>query len=309
MPTAPVLEVRDLAVRWDRRGGPVPALQGVSFSVGPEDVFCLVGESGSGKSLTALSLFNALPEGFAVAAGSIRLGGREIAGTDEGRRGMAYVFQDPGAALNPVFTVGRQLESVRRARGGAGRGSVRGALEAVSIPDAEERLRAYPHEFSGGMQQRLMIAMALLASPALLVADEPTTALDLTVQRRVLELLGSVARERGMAILLITHDFGVVAAMATRVGVLYAGRMVETAPAADLFREPLHPYTRMLLASRPERGFQAIPGEVPSLLNPPSGCPFHPRCPHAMAVCPREFPGVTERPGRTVFCHLYGTPA
>jgi oligopeptide/dipeptide ABC transporter ATP-binding protein len=265
----------------------------------------MVGESGSGKSLTALALFNALPSGFAIAAGGIRVGGVEVAGTDAGRRWMAYVFQDPGAALNPVFAVGRQLESVRRARGGGGSEAVQAALEAVGIPDAGKRLAAYPHEFSGGMQQRLMIAMALLASPAVLVADEPTTALDLTVQRRVLDLLRRVAGERRMGILLITHDFGVVAAMATRVGVLYAGRMVETAPAAALFAEPLHPYTRMLLASRPEHGFQAIPGEVPSLTAPPSGCPFHPRCPRVMEPCRRAFPAGSVRAGRTVHCHLY----
>ncbi len=305
MPTAPVLEVRGLEVRWSRRGGPVPALRGLSFSVEADDVFCLVGESGSGKSLTALTLFDALPEGFSLAAGSVRLRGEEVAGTDAGRRGMAYVFQDPSSALNPVFAVGRQLESVHRARGGGGPSLVREALEAVAIPDPASRLRAYPHEFSGGMQQRLVIAMALLARPALLVADEPTTALDPTVQKRVLELLSRVARERGMAILLITHDFGVVAAMATRVGVLYAGRLVECAPASALFAEPLHPYTRMLLASRAEHGFQPIPGEVPSLLNPPAGCPFHPRCPHAMAVCREEFPSAAERPHRVVHCHLH----
>jgi len=306
---APVLEVRDLEVHWARPGGAVPAVRQVSFSMEADDVFCLVGESGSGKSLTALALFNALPQGFSIVGGSVLLEGGEIAGTDGGRRRMAYVFQDPGSALNPVFAVGRQLDSVRRARGRARPEAVVGALEAVGIPDAVRRLKAYPHEFSGGMQQRLMIAMALLAEPALLVADEPTTALDLTVQKRVLELLLRVARERAMAILLITHDFGVVAAMATRVGVLYAGRMVETAPAAALFDEPLHPYTRMLLASRPEHGFQSIPGEVPSLLAPPSGCPFHPRCPHVMEICRAEFPSSTGRPGRAVHCHLYGTVA
>lgn len=308
MPMASVLDVRGLEVRWDRPGGAVPALRQLSFSVGRDDVFCLVGESGSGKSLTALALFNALPPGFSLAAGSVLLEGGEIAGTDGGRRRMAYVFQDPGTALNPVFAVGRQLESVRRSRGAGGGATVREAVEAVAIPDAAGRLGDYPHQFSGGMQQRLMIAMALLAGPALLVADEPTTALDLTVQKRVLELLRRSARERSMAILLITHDFGVVAAMATRVGVLYAGRMVEIAPARPLFAEPLHPYTRMLLASRPEHGFQAIPGEVPSLLAPPDGCPFHPRCPQAMEICRREFPPLTERPGRGVHCHLYGTP-
>jgi len=306
MAMIPVLEVRGLEVALRRRRGrPVPFLQDVTLGLaGPEEIFCLVGESGSGKSLTALALFGALPGGFSVTAGSVRLCGEEIAGTAKGRDRMAYVFQDPGAALNPVFTVGRQLADVARARGREGGKSLIEVLEAVSIPDPAGRLRAYPHEFSGGMQQRLVISMALLARPVLLVADEPTTALDLTVQDRILRLLKKV-RGEGTAVLLITHDFGVVAEMAAHVGVMYAGHLVETAPAEDLFGDPLHPYTRLLLGARPSRGLKPIPGEVPSLLNPPSGCPFHPRCPDILPACAEVFPAIHESPGRRVFCHLY----
>jgi len=306
MATAPVLEVRGLEVVFGpRKGPPAPFLQGVTLGLaGPEEIFCLVGESGSGKSLTALTLFGALPTGFSVSAGSIRLCGEEIAGTARGRDRMAYVFQDPGAALNPVFTAGRQLADVARAHGSEGGKSLIEVLESVAIPDPAGRLRAYPHEFSGGMQQRLVISMALLAKPLLLVADEPTTALDLTVQDRILRLLKRV-RGEGTAILLITHDFGVVAEMATRVGVMYAGRLVEISPAEDLFSDPLHPYTRLLLDARPSRGMKPIPGEVPSMLNPPPGCPFHPRCPNALPVCREFFPEVSSHAGREVFCHLY----
>jgi oligopeptide/dipeptide ABC transporter ATP-binding protein len=306
MATAPVLEIRGLEVVLRRRKErPVPFLQGITLSLGgPEEIFCLVGESGSGKSLTALTLFGALPSGFSVAAGSIRLCGEEIAGTTRGRDRMAYVFQDPGAALNPVFTAGCQLADVARARGREGGTSLIEVLDSVAIPDPAGRLRAYPHEFSGGMQQRLVISMALLARPVLLVADEPTTALDLTVQDRILRLLKKV-RGEGTAILLITHDFGVVAEMASRVGVMYAGRLAETAPAEALFEHPLHPYTRLLLEARPSRGLTPIPGDVPSLLNPPSGCPFHPRCPSVLPVCRESFPEAGSRADREVFCHLY----
>ena len=300
-----VLDVRDLTVELRRKGrSAAPFLKGISFSVGADDIFCLVGESGSGKSLTALTLFNALPEGFRLLRGSIVLNDEEIAGTPRGRERMAYVFQDPSSALNPVFTVGQQLGSVARVRGKAGKEEILKVLRAVAIPDPRERLKAFPHEFSGGMQQRLVVSMALLTRPVLLVADEPTTALDLTVQDKVLRLLKDI-RDQGTAILLITHDFGVVADTATRVGVMYAGYLVETASAPDLFAKPLHPYTRLLLGARPSQGFKPIPGEVPSLLDPPPGCPFHPRCPHAMPKCTEAFPPASLRPGREVSCHLY----
>ena len=302
----PVLEVENLGITYRRGKGPaVPFIQGLDLVLSaPAEIFCLVGESGSGNTLTVLALFDALPPGFERFSGRIRLCGEDITGSAKGRDRMAYVFQDPGAALNPVFTVGRQLAGVARSRGFAGRAPLLDALKAVSLPYPEERLMSYPHELSGGMQQRVLIAMALLSRPRLMVADEPTTSLDLTVQDRILRLLKE-SRGAGTALLLITHDFGVVAEMAARVGVMYAGRLVETAPVRDLFNHPLHPYTRLLLEARPSRGMKPIPGEAPGLTRPPGGCPFHPRCPDVLPVCHTVFPAEFSPDGRTVFCHLY----
>jgi len=302
----PVLDVENLGITYRRGKGPaVPFIQGMTLSIRtPAEILCLVGESGSGKTLAALALFDVLPPGFQRTSGRIRLCGEDITGSQAGRDRMAYVFQDPGAALNPVFTVGRQLGAVARSRGLAGRTVLLEALKAVSLSDPEMRLMSYPHELSGGMQQRVLIAMALLSRPLLLVADEPTTSLDLTVQDRILRLLKE-SRGSETALLLITHDFGVVAEMASRVGVMYAGRLVETAPVRDLFSHPMHPYARLLMEARPSRRMKPIPGEAPPLTCPPGGCPFHPRCPDVLPVCRSLFPAPYSPDDRRVYCHLY----
>ncbi len=315
--SSPLLDVDALRVFFRTRADPIRAVDGVSFDVAPGETVALVGESGCGKSVTALALTRLVSPPGTVVGGRIRFAGEDLLTISPARlrqvRGasIAYVFQEPASSLNPVFRVGWQIaESLRLHRPGTDiRAEVPLLLERVGLPDPARAARAYPHELSGGMQQRAMIAMALACRPALLVADEPTTALDVTIQAQILELLVRLQAETGMAILLITHNLGLVAGVARRVNVMYAGRIVESGPVEPLLTRPAHPYTRGLLAAVPRlsgpRGRLAgIPGAVPDPARLPSGCPFHPRCPMARPVCRREDPGpVRPGEGRTTRCH------
>jgi peptide/nickel transport system ATP-binding protein/oligopeptide transport system ATP-binding protein len=318
----PLLEIRDLQLEFGRGAGALRALDGVSLTLEAGETLCLVGESGSGKSVTALSVARLVPAPPArYAGGEVLLEGRDVLkmSVKEMRaiRGgvVSYVFQEPGASLNPVMRIGSQImESLQLHRPDAATGGeVVRLLKLVGISAPESRARAFPHELSGGMQQRVMIAMALASHPRLLVADEPTTALDVTIQAQIIELLGDLKREFGMAILLITHNLGIVGDLADRVAVMYAGQIVESAPAHSLLKRPLHPYTQALMNSVPKLGAEAgrlnaIPGSVPRLDALPSGCRFHPRCPKAQPECSREVPALVEiEPGRSVRCPLWRT--
>jgi len=316
-----LLSVEDLGVEFPRNGGTVRAATGVSFTVGTGEAVALVGESGCGKSATALALFRLVPPPGRVVSGRVVFEGTDLLPLpDEAIRrfrgaGLAWVPQEPGAALNPVLTVGSQVVDVIRAhRAVPKREAWAEAVELlrrVGIPDPEQRAREYPHQYSGGMKQRALIAMALSARPKLLVADEPTTAVDPTLKLGILDLLRALRDERGLSVLLITHDMGAVAALADRVLVMYAGRIVEEAGAQALFDDPRHPYTRGLLASVPRidvaRGdLPSIPGAVPDLAHLPPGCAFHPRCPEAMEICPRDAPRlVAAGDGHQVRCWLH----
>jgi len=299
-PDAPLLQVEHLRTVFTLAGGrEAAAVDDVSFHVGHGETLGLVGESGSGKSVTALSIIRlVLPPGR-IAAGRVMLDGRNLLelGEEEIRRvrgpRIGFVFQEPMVALNPVYTIGYQIEETLGvhglARGAAAKARVIELLEAVRIPDPARRAREYPHQLSGGLRQRAMIALALCANPALLIADEPTTALDVTVQAEILDLLRDMRREFNLSLLLITHDLGVIAEMADRVAVMYAGRIVEQAPVSALFASPAHPYTRGLLASipggTPGKRLASIPGNVPAIGQLPSGCAFAPRCPDRFDPC------------------------
>jgi len=281
----------------------------------------VLGESGSGKSVTAQAIMGILdtPPAF-VTRGSVRFHGEELLTAPAERRravraeGVAMIFQDALSALNPVFTVGFQIEEQLRVRRGMSRADARARavelLDLVRIPAARQRVREYPHQFSGGMRQRAMIAMSLALDPEVLIADEPTTALDVTVQAQIMDLLAEIQRERRMGLVLITHDLGVVAEVADRIAVMYAGRIVEQADALSLFRSPGHPYTAALMRSLPRldakgTALETIRGLPPSLLDIPPGCPFHPRCPRAEDVCAAHLPpAVGLGPGRTSACHF-----
>jgi len=301
-----LLEVEDLRITFATRSGTSHPVDGVSFSVARGELLALVGESGCGKSLTALALLRLIPPPGQIVPGSaIRLEGTDVLalGAAElrsirGRR-IGMIFQDPMTSLNPVFTVADQIsESVRahqRVSKSAARVRALELLQEVGIPDPVERLDNYPHQMSGGMRQRVMIAIALASEPELLIADEPTTALDVTVQAQILELLDRLRAARGMAILLITHDLGIVAGRADRVAVMYAGRLVEEATTAELFSRPSHPYTKGLLASVPRitgavTRLQPIAGTVPAPTAWPAGCRFHPRCPASLPRCADDDP-------------------
>jgi len=316
----PLLEIRDLQIEFGRGPDAVRAVDGVSFSIEPGETLCLVGESGSGKSVTALSIARLLATPPAhYAGGSIRLDGREVLAMSNaelrGIRGglVSYVFQEPGASLNPVFRVGWQIkETLRLHRPEAATDAeVIRLLKLVGIAAPERRIRSYPHELSGGMQQRVMIAMAIAASPRLLIADEPTTALDVTIQAQIIELLQDLKRQLNMSILLITHNLGIVGDIADCLAVMYAGQIVETGTAAEILAKPLHPYTRALMDSVPALGgdlarLRAIPGSVPLLSALPAGCRFHPRCPMVQPPCttqPVSLAPVTA--GREVRCPYY----
>jgi peptide/nickel transport system ATP-binding protein len=320
----PLLEVDGLQTHFFSRDGVVRAVDGVSFSVAPGETLAVVGESGCGKSVTSLSILRlvASPPGRIV-AGRVLFEGRDLLQLDEPAmrevRGNAIsmIFQEPMTSLNPALTVGRQIaETLILHRGQSKRealGNAAEMLRKVGMPEPQRRLRQYPHELSGGMRQRVMIAMALACGPRLLIADEPTTALDVTIQAQILELMRDLARETGAAIILITHHLGVVAEMAQRVVVMYAGRKVEEAPVAALFARPRHPYTRGLLGSMPRLGsagtnggatrLTEIPGMVPALNQPQPGCLFAPRCPNALARCSQEAPALTSQgPGHWAAC-------
>jgi oligopeptide/dipeptide ABC transporter ATP-binding protein len=306
--TGPLLSVRDLSVSF----GPLRVLEGLSFDLAQGEVLGVVGESGSGKSMTALAIMGLLPRGGRVVAGRAVLEGQEVTALPErdlqrlrGAR-MVMIFQEPMTSLNPVLTVGEQVAEVLRQHRGMNRRAAHAEainlLRLVEIPAAERRVDDYPHQLSGGQRQRAMIAIALACRPKLLIADEPTTALDATVQAGILDLLRGLRRELGMAVLLITHDLGVVADFADRVVVMYAGRIAETGPSAAIFASPQHPYTQALLAaiprlSGPIANLPAIPGVVPSPADFPAGCRFAPRCPHAHLECTLAPPALIPLPG------------
>ena len=300
-----ILAVEGLSVRLTAHPGQPTILEDVGLTVSPGEVLGIVGESGSGKSMLALSIMGLLPPALAMSASRITLLGHELAGEPREAwrahrgRDMAMIFQEPMTSLNPVMRVGTQIEEVLRWRGGMRGGAARRRalelLEQVEIPSPRSRLGAYPHELSGGMRQRVMIAIALAASPRLLIADEPSTALDVTVQAQLLDLLRGLRRDAGLSLILITHDLGVIAEIADRVMVLYAGRVAETAPVRTLFDAPAHPYTQVLLASIPgitirRPRLATIPGTVPAAGNMPPGCRFAPRCSYRHALCEGEPP-------------------
>ena len=316
----PLLEVKNLQLEFGAGRDALRAVDGVSFTIAEGETLCLVGESGCGKSVSALSLARLVPTPPArYVGGEILLNGRDVLKMDKAElrsiRGgvVSYVFQEPSASLNPVFRVGNQIkESLKLHRPQfATDDEVIRLLKLVGIPAPESRLRDYPHQMSGGMQQRVMIAMALASEPKLLVADEPTTALDVTIQAQILDLLRDLKARLRMSILLITHNLGIVGDLADRVAVMYAGQIVELAPARALLQRPLHPYTRALMNSVPALGheqerLQAIPGNVPNLGQFPNGCRFHPRCPKAQADCSQKAPELVEvEPGRFVRCPMW----
>jgi peptide/nickel transport system ATP-binding protein len=316
----PLVEIKNLKLDFIAGDRALRAVDDVSLTIIAGETVCLVGESGCGKSVTALSIARLVPVPPArYAGGEILVDGRDVLKMSRPElraiRGgvVSYVFQDPGASLNPVFRVGNQIrESLKLHRPEkATDDEVIRLLKLVGIPAPESRIRDYPHQMSGGMQQRVMIAMALASEPRLLVADEPTTALDVTIQAQILELLLDLKKRLGMSILLITHNLGIVGDIADRVAVMYAGQVVELAPALDLLRRPLHPYTRALMNSVPKlsgglKRLLAIPGTVPSLGNFPPGCRFAPRCPIARPECSRAVPELLEvEPGRWVRCPFW----
>jgi peptide/nickel transport system ATP-binding protein len=315
-----LLEVQDLRVTLQTSRGSADALRGISFSLARGDTVGLIGESGCGKSITALALMGLLPEGAKV-AGSIRLAGQELTTLDEAAlcalRGakMGMVFQEPMTALNPLHTIGRQIaESLRlhrRISAREARAEALRLLERVQLPQAAQRLDAYPHQLSGGQRQRVVIAIALACGPDLLIADEPTTALDVTIQREVLDLIAELVAEDGMGLLLISHDLGVMAQTVRRMLVMYAGTVVESGPTAQVFERLAHPYTRGLFAARPRIGLprgtrlSTIPGKVPELAGMPAGCPFAERCSLAEDRCrTADPPNVAVAPGHFARCVL-----
>ncbi len=320
--TGPVLAVEDLAVVYHTDAGTLPALSEVSFEVRESQIVGVVGESGCGKSTLGAALLQLLPPNGELVGGRVLFSGRDLAGLSARElreirgQGIATIFQDPLTSLNPTFSVGQQMIDAQRAhqKNGESRATLRAraidALTRVGIPDAARRIDNHPHEFSGGMRQRIMIAIALLHEPALLIADEATSALDVTLEAQILKLLKEINRVRGTAILLISHNLGVIAEVCERVVVMYAGRAVEEGDVFAIFDRPLHPYTRALLAAVPSpqhRGtaLAAIPGRVPSLLALPPGCKYADRCAHVVAVCARREPATLPVGGGRVRCFLY----
>ena len=315
----PLLSVRNLQTYFYRDGRVARAVDDVSFDIHPGETLTLVGESGCGKSVTALSLLQLVPSPPGeIVGGEVFLGGRDLLrlGATELRRvrggEMAMIFQDPMASLNPVYTVGKQIAEAVRTHTSASRGSARRRaielLDRVGIPSPSTRVDAFPHQLSGGMKQRVLIAMALACEPRLLIADEPTTALDVTIQAQVMDLLREVQKSSGMSILLITHDVGVVAELADRVAVMYGGKVMELAPVDAIFEKPSHPYTVGLFEAQPGRHapgevLHVIPGEVPDPFSFPSGCRFRVRCPLAVDACTTEVPPLVEvSPGHFSAC-------
>ena len=318
IPAAALLDVADLSVDFVTREATVHAVSGATFSLKPGEVLCLLGESGSGKSVTLRALMRLLPEKRARIKGSVTLGGQDVLALQgdalRAFRGgsVAMIFQEPMTALDPVYTIGQHLiETIRRHKGGSRAAARKRAIELldlVKIPSPERRVDAYPHELSGGLRQRAMIAIALSCGPRLLLADEPTTALDATVQIQVLVLLRRLQQDLGMSTIFVTHDLGVAAEIADRVAVMYAGRIIEEGPVDDVLRAPAHPYTAGLLASTvhdqpPEEDIAAIPGSPPDLRRLPPGCSFAPRCSQVLPACREGFPPPTHpAPDRMVRC-------
>jgi peptide/nickel transport system ATP-binding protein len=306
-----LLDVRGLTTVVAREDGVGRAVDEVSFGLGAGRVLGLVGESGCGKSMTALSLMRLVPPAARIVGGQVMLEGRDLLALEEREMrvvrgaGLGIVFQEPMTSLNPVFTVGNQIaEAVRLHHDVGRRGAWTRAVELlaeVGIPAPERRALDYPHQLSGGMRQRVMIAIAISCTPRVLIADEPTTALDVTIQAEILDLLGTLRERHGMALLLITHDLGVVAQQADDVAIMYAGRIVEQAPVLAVFERPLHPYTQALFravpgaAGRRAERLEAIPGQVPDLLHLPTGCAFRDRCPRAIAECATVVPPLEEK--------------
>ncbi len=318
----PLLEVKNLRTHFYTRKGVVPAVDGVDFQIAPGEILGIVGESGCGKSVTSLSILNLLIDYAKIEEGSeINFEGRNLVGLPKKEmckirgKDIAMIFQDPMTSLNPVMTIEKQLmETVRAHRNVSKEEARKLALDMmikVGIPSPEKRLKEYPHQLSGGMKQRVMIAMALMCNPKLLIADEPTTALDVTIQAQILKLMKELKDETGSAIMLITHDMGVVASMADAIMIMYAGRVVEYGQAGEVFRNPKHPYTAGLLKSIPrldERvdALFTIEGTVPNQYNMPAGCKFWPRCPHATEQCKKEEPALLRYGDCQVRCWNYG---
>ncbi len=316
--SAPLLSIENLTVGFSTERGPVTAVRGVSLAVDAGETLCLVGESGCGKSVTCHAVLGLLPSNGRVTGGRILFEDRDLAAFSERElerlrgREVAMIFQDPLTALNPVHSIGKQLAEVLILHRGlswdAAKAEVKRLLDRVRIPDAGRRLGEYPHQLSGGMNQRVAIAMAMACRPKLIIADEPTTALDVTIQAQILELLRELQAEEGLALMLVTHDLGVVAEMADRVAVMYLGRVAEEAAVNDLFSAPCHPYTRGLLRSIPRidenvARLATIEGSVPSLHAVPAGCPFAPRCENACTACVEHVPEPLVRAdGRRVAC-------
>jgi oligopeptide transport system ATP-binding protein len=318
-----ILEVKDLRISFGTYAGEVQAVRGVSFDVRRGETLAIVGESGSGKTVTAKSLMRLLPEantrikgGEAIFEGQdlLKLSERQMQNVRGSK--IAMVFQDPMTSLDPTMKIGKQIEeSLKKHLGLSGRRATERAVELlklVGIPNPEDRVKQYPHQFSGGMRQRVVIAIALACDPQILIADEPTTALDVTIQAQILELLRELQEQLGMSVILITHDLGVVAHTAHRIAVMYAGKVVETGTLREIFYNPQMPYTWGLLASIPlptaDRGKELIPipGSPPDMLDPPNGCPFTPRCPYAMRICSEEMPGYTTfSPEHKAACWLH----
>lgn len=322
----PILEVRDLYVNFYTYAGVVKAIDGVSFTICEGETFCLVGETGCGKTVTSRAITKLVPSPGRIVKGEViyhtpygkidllklsedKL--REIRGKE-----IAYIFQDPAAALDPLYTIGYQVGEamIEHKTVGNWREALRRAidvLKSVLLPDPEKRVKSYPHELSGGMKQRAVIGIGLSNQPRIIIADEPTSYLDVTIQAQIMELLRKLKRERKLTIILITHNMGLVAEMCDRVAVMYAGNIVELGSVEKIFKNPLHPYTRGLLRAVPNpltkiEKLESIPGTVPNLINPPPGCRFHPRCQYAMDICRREKPKLIEvEPGHYVACHLY----
>ena len=317
---APVLSIRDLRVEFALRRGVLTAIDGVSFDIRRGEVLGVVGESGAGKSVTGTAIIGLVDPPGRIAGGEIRLGGERIDGLSEEAmrrvRGcrIGMIFQDPLTSLDPLFSVGDQIVETMRSHldltAVEARRRALALLVEVGIPAAEERFGAYPHEFSGGMRQRVVIALALCAEPEVVIADEPTTALDVSVQAQVLALIKRLCRERGTAVMLVTHDMGVVAHTADRVAVMYAGRLAEIGSVSDLVDRPLHPYAVGLMGAIPSLDEDShrlvqIPGAMPRLSAIPDGCAFHPRCRHAFEACAGRRPPLVPQDGRQVACHLY----
>ncbi|HWM34143.1 MAG TPA: ABC transporter ATP-binding protein [Pseudolysinimonas sp.] len=314
----PLLDIANLTVTFPSEHGPVRAVRGVNLRLRGGESLAILGESGSGKSVTGKAALGLIGSRVRL-TGSIRFEGDEIVGADENRlralrgRGIAMVFQDSLDSLNPVYTVGSQLEEILRVRMGRSRSDARreaiALLEQVGITSPETRLHHYPHQFSGGMRQRVCIAMAIALRPRVLIADEPTTALDVTVQAGILRLLKRLQRETGMALIFVTHDLNVARLVADRVAVMYAGRVVETGPIDEVYRRPAHPYSRALMHSHPSAAtswseLHPIPGNGPSKSVVVAGCSFHPRCPVATERCASEDPPMLAvEPGRSSACH------